>query len=112
MFGRRGADTNALDWKPVEAVLAVFGERRFCPVCGKLRAMVVALNALSAESARLDGLGQMPAQTAASLREQGDAPTRIAVIDAPDPVMRCRARQVVSVPCGCLSSYGHRQLGT
>lgn len=50
---------------------AVFGEHRFCPVCGKLPAMVVALDALSAETARLDGLGQLPAQTAASLREQG-----------------------------------------
>jgi hypothetical protein len=50
---------------------AVFGEHRFCPVCGKLPANVVALDALSAETARLDGLGQLPAQTAASLREQG-----------------------------------------
>lgn len=33
--------------------------------------MVVALDALNAETARLDGLGQLPAQTAASLREQG-----------------------------------------
>jgi hypothetical protein len=50
---------------------AVFGEHRFCPVCGKLPAMVLALDALSAEIARLDGLGQLPAQAAASLREQG-----------------------------------------
>lgn len=50
---------------------AVFGEHRFCPVCGKLPAMMVALDALSAETARLDGLAQLPAQTAASLREQG-----------------------------------------
>jgi hypothetical protein len=50
---------------------AVFGEHRFCPVCGPLAADVVALDALSAETARLDGLTQLPAQTAASLREQG-----------------------------------------
>ena len=50
---------------------AVFGEHRFCPVCGKLPPMVVALDALSAETARLDGLGQVPAALAASLREQG-----------------------------------------
>jgi hypothetical protein len=50
---------------------AVFGEHRFCPVCGQLPAMVVALDALGAETARLDGLAQLPAQTAANLREQG-----------------------------------------
>jgi hypothetical protein len=50
---------------------AVFGEHRFCPVCGRLPAMLVALDALSAEAARLDALGQLPVQTAASLREQG-----------------------------------------
>ncbi|GIJ12189.1 hypothetical protein ACFFMR_32765 [Micromonospora andamanensis] len=50
---------------------AVFGEHRFCPVCGTLPAMVVALDALSAETARLDGLEELPAETAASLREQG-----------------------------------------
>ncbi|MFE0529938.1 hypothetical protein ACFW0V_20320 [Micromonospora parva] len=50
---------------------AVFGEHRFCPVCGQLPAMVVALDALGAETARLDGLAQLPAETAASLREQG-----------------------------------------
>ncbi len=50
---------------------AVFGEHRFCPVCGKLPAAVVALDALSAETARLDGLRQLPPETAAALREQG-----------------------------------------
>lgn len=50
---------------------AVFGEHRFCPVCGQLPAMVVALDALAAETARLDGVAQLPAQTAATLREQG-----------------------------------------
>lgn len=50
---------------------AVFGEHRFCPVCGRLSAMAVALDALAAETARLDGLAQLPAETTASLREQG-----------------------------------------
>jgi len=50
---------------------AVFGEHRFCPVCGQLPAMAVALDALSAETARLDSLAQLPVPTAASLREQG-----------------------------------------
>ncbi|MEU5529352.1 hypothetical protein ABZ744_20685 [Micromonospora chersina] len=50
---------------------AVFGEHRFCPVCGRLPAMVVALDALGAETARLDGLAQLPPEAAASLREQG-----------------------------------------
>ncbi|MEU8007899.1 hypothetical protein AB0B66_42650 [Catellatospora sp. NPDC049111] len=50
---------------------AVFGEHRFCPVCGRLPAMVVAMDALGAETTRLDGLAQLPAQVAASLREQG-----------------------------------------
>lgn len=50
---------------------AVFGEHRFCPVCGQLPAMVVALDALGAETARLDGLAQLPPKTVARLREQG-----------------------------------------
>jgi hypothetical protein len=48
---------------------AVFGEHRFCPVCGPLPADVVALDALAAETARLDGLAQLPAEAAAALRE-------------------------------------------
>ncbi|WP_327010636.1 hypothetical protein OHA72_27210 [Dactylosporangium sp. NBC_01737] len=50
---------------------AVFGEHRFCPVCGQLPAMVVALDALAAETARLDGLAQLSADVAAGLRERG-----------------------------------------
>ncbi|MEV5715391.1 hypothetical protein AB0L41_15935 [Amycolatopsis mediterranei] len=50
---------------------AVFGEHRFCPVCGLLPADVVALDAIAAETARLDGLVQLPAEVAATLREQG-----------------------------------------
>ncbi|MBT8225843.1 MAG: hypothetical protein KJO75_10145 [Dactylosporangium sp.] len=50
---------------------AVFGEHRFCPVCGPLPADVVALDALSAETARLDGLANLPADATATLREQG-----------------------------------------
>jgi len=50
---------------------AVFGEHRHCPACGPLPADVVALDALSAETARLDGLAQLPAEAAATLREQG-----------------------------------------
>ena len=50
---------------------AVFGEHRFCPVCGALPVDVVALDAIAAETARLDGLAQLPADVAAGLREQG-----------------------------------------
>ncbi|MEU7906343.1 hypothetical protein [Actinoplanes sp. NPDC049118] len=50
---------------------AVFGEHRFCPACGQLPPMIVALDALAAETARLDLLKQLPAQTAAHAREQG-----------------------------------------
>jgi hypothetical protein len=49
----------------------VFGEHRFCPVCGKLPADVLALDALAAETTRLDALAQLPAAVAAALREQG-----------------------------------------
>jgi hypothetical protein len=50
---------------------AVFGEHRYCPVCGALPPDVVALDAIAAETARLDGLSQLPADAAATLREQG-----------------------------------------
>jgi hypothetical protein len=50
---------------------AVFGEHRFCPVCGPLRPDVVALDALAAEIVRLDVLTQLPADAAATLREHG-----------------------------------------
>lgn len=54
-----------------EVRYAVFGEHRFCPVCGPLPADVVAFDALGAETARLDGLAQLPAEAVATLREQG-----------------------------------------
>jgi hypothetical protein len=50
---------------------AVFGEHRYCPVCGPLPADIVALDALAAETARLDGLAHLPTEAAATLREQG-----------------------------------------
>jgi len=50
---------------------AVFGEHRYCSVCGALPAVTVAADALAAETARLDLLGELPAATAAALREQG-----------------------------------------
>jgi hypothetical protein len=50
---------------------AVFGEHRYCPLCGALPAGVVALDAIAAETARLDGLAQLPADTTDALREQG-----------------------------------------
>jgi hypothetical protein len=49
----------------------VFGEHRYCPVCGLLPPEVVAMDALAAEEARLDGLLQLPVEAAATLREQG-----------------------------------------
>src|SRR5690349_1516530 len=50
---------------------AVFGEHRYCPVCGPLPADIVAFDAIAAETARLDGLAQLPADAVAVLREQG-----------------------------------------
>jgi hypothetical protein len=50
---------------------AVFGEHRFCPVCGPLPPLVAALDALGAEVVRLDALGAISADAQAALREQG-----------------------------------------
>ncbi|MFC1421165.1 hypothetical protein [Streptacidiphilus cavernicola] len=50
---------------------AVFGEHRFCPVCGLLAPISIALDALDAQSVLLDALGQLPSTQAAVLREQG-----------------------------------------
>jgi ribosomal protein S27AE len=50
---------------------AVFGEHRFCPLCGPLPAAAVALDALGAERTRLDVLDSLPADSLAHLREQG-----------------------------------------
>jgi DNA-directed RNA polymerase subunit RPC12/RpoP len=50
---------------------AVFGEHRFCPVSGSLIPVDVALDALAAESAKLDVLESVPAEAKAALREQG-----------------------------------------
>ncbi|KPC71769.1 hypothetical protein ABZ038_02275 [Streptomyces sp. NPDC006349] len=50
---------------------AVFGEHRYCPVCGQLPAASVALDALQADTARLAALDALPNETKALLREQG-----------------------------------------
>ena len=50
---------------------AVFGEHRFCPVCGQLPALVTALDSLAAETARLDALIDTTSQKHAELRESG-----------------------------------------
>lgn len=50
---------------------AVFGEHRFCPVCGPLAPPVVASDAIAAETTRLDALTEIPESTLAELREQG-----------------------------------------
>ncbi|MFF9013552.1 hypothetical protein ACF09C_11390 [Streptomyces sp. NPDC014870] len=49
----------------------VFGEHRYCPVCGRLPAATVAFDALQAETARLDALASLHDETKAVLREQG-----------------------------------------
>ncbi|MFJ8298381.1 hypothetical protein ACIQ9R_21175 [Streptomyces sp. NPDC094447] len=54
-----------------EVRYAVFGEHRFCPVCGRLPAAPVAFDALQAEMARLDALTSLPDEVRAVLREQG-----------------------------------------
>lgn len=50
---------------------AVFGEHRYCPVCGPLPAASVAFDALQADTARLDALDSLPPDATAVLREQG-----------------------------------------
>lgn len=50
---------------------AVFGEHRFCPVCGPLPPPLIASDALAAVSAALDVLTEVPEATLAQLREQG-----------------------------------------
>jgi hypothetical protein len=50
---------------------AVFGEHRFCPVCGPLTASVAAQDALAAEAARLAVLDLIPQEARGALREQG-----------------------------------------
>ena len=50
---------------------AVFGDHRYCPVCGPMLPKVVALDALAAETARLDVLATLDPTIVASLREQG-----------------------------------------
>ncbi|MDE0601382.1 MAG: hypothetical protein OXI56_06255 [bacterium] len=50
---------------------AVFGEHRFCPVCGQLPALLTALDSLAAETTRLDALTHVPAAQHAELRESG-----------------------------------------
>ena len=50
---------------------AVFDEHRFCPTCGPLSAMMVAVDALEAETTRLDLLVNLPPSMAAVVREQG-----------------------------------------
>ncbi|MFJ8062960.1 hypothetical protein [Streptomyces sp. NPDC096142] len=50
---------------------AVFDEHRFCPVCGLLPAVLVAFDALQAETARLNALNAVPNEAKAVLREQG-----------------------------------------
>jgi hypothetical protein len=50
---------------------AVFGEHRFCPVCGPLPAKTVALDALAADQTRIDVLGSLDAEVLRTLREAG-----------------------------------------
>ncbi|MBK3579716.1 hypothetical protein JHN63_39175 [Streptomyces sp. MBT65] len=50
---------------------AVFGEHRYCPVCGPLPAASIAFDALQADTARLDALEALRSDTKALLREQG-----------------------------------------
>jgi hypothetical protein len=50
---------------------AVFGEHRFCPVCGPLPPLTTALDALDAETKRLQALVDLPEPARAALRESG-----------------------------------------
>lgn len=49
----------------------MFGEHRFCPVCGLSSPLDTALDALSAELKRLDLLADLPGEILDSVREQG-----------------------------------------
>jgi len=49
----------------------VYGEHRFCPVCGPLPAMTVALDAIAADETRLVALANLPAEALGPLRESG-----------------------------------------
>lgn len=50
---------------------AIFGEHRFCPVCGLLPPIAAAEDALAAETARLDALAELAADVRDRLRESG-----------------------------------------
>ncbi len=50
---------------------AVFGDHRFCPVCGLLPPLVAALDALAAEIVRLDVLADLEPSATAAMRESG-----------------------------------------
>jgi hypothetical protein len=50
---------------------AVFGEHRFCPACGPLPPLTTALDALDAETKRLQALVDLPEPLRAKLRESG-----------------------------------------
>jgi hypothetical protein len=50
---------------------AIFGDHRYCPVCGPLPPDVVAFDALAAEITRLDALATLPASELTRLHEQG-----------------------------------------
>lgn len=50
---------------------AVFGEHRFCPACGLLSSLQIALDALTAEATRLDVLGDLTDEDHFRLRETG-----------------------------------------
>ena len=50
---------------------AVFGEHRFCPACGSLSSLQIALDAINAEVLRLDVLNDLPDNEKAGLRETG-----------------------------------------
>jgi len=50
---------------------AVFGETRFCPICGPLPPIVAAKDALAADVARLDAFTGLSQPAIAALREKG-----------------------------------------
>lgn len=54
-----------------EVRYAIFGEHRFCPVCGQLPPLVTAIDALEAEMVRLDMLADLEPTARATLREAG-----------------------------------------
>lgn len=90
---------------------AVFGEHRFCPVCGLLTPLVTATDALAAETVRLDALAKLPPDTCRHLQESGVldrtyADTIENVVGAVEAMAERTFRQLAPTPEQALKGKG------